>query len=250
MSLPPGLLPESVETRSSRASWVLGAVVFVALLTILALLIQNRNLAADRKEALARAAESAKRAPPMAPPAPVEPPKEAPVPPAPPPVEPETPSAPPVPASRPPMLRILPEDPEYLSRGLQEFRQGRYEQAERQFFRALPDSFLYLALTGLAQHRWREAFSFLARAMSTDPAWLRKVNPRDLFGSEAAFEGVLAALDEQVSKNPLDPDLKTLAAYLRYHEKGAAYAKALLVEATAVRPDHEAARAFLETLGP
>jgi tetratricopeptide (TPR) repeat protein len=145
---------------------------------------------------------------------------------------------------------VLPEDPEYLSRGLQEFRQGRYDQAERQFFRAIPDSFLYLALTGLAQHNWREAVTFLARAMSADPAWLRKVSPQDLFGSAAAFDGVVAALDDQISKNPLDADLKILAAYLRYHEKGAAYAKALLVEAINVSPEHEAAKAFLETLGP
>jgi tetratricopeptide (TPR) repeat protein len=245
MSLPPGLLPETVETRTSRASWVLGAVVFVALLAILALLIQNRRLSEERDAAMLRVLESAKLVVP--PPAPPEAPKPTPVEPVP---------APPVvaPASNPApvvaRVRVLPEDPEYLSRGLQEFRQGRYDQAERQFFRALPDSFLYLALTGLAQHNWREALAFLGRAMTADPAWLRKVNPRDLFGSDAAFEGVVTALDEQISKNPIDPDLKTLAAYLRYYEKGAAYAKALLVEATAANPDHEAARAFLETLGP
>ncbi len=245
MSLPPGLLPDTVETRTSRASWILGAVVFVALLAVLALLIQNRRLGDERDAALLRVLESAKLIVP--PPAPTEAPKPAPVAPVPsPPVVTPTPA----PAPVAPKVRVLPEDPEYLSRGLQEFRQGRYDQAERQFFRALPDSFLYLALTGLAQHNWREAILFLGRAMTADPAWLRKVNPRDLFGSDAAFEAVVAALDEQISKNPIDPDLKTLAAYLRYHEKGAAYAKALLVEATTVNPDHEAARAFLETLGP
>jgi hypothetical protein len=246
MSLPPGLLPDTVETRTSRASWVLGAVVCVALLAVLALLIQNRRLSDERDAALTRVLESLK---PVVPPAtaPVEPPKPAPADPVP---APPVVTPPPSPAPVAPKIRILPEDPEYLSRGLQEFRQGRYDQAERQFFRALPDSFLYLALTGLAQHNWREALVFLGRAMTADPAWLRKVNPRDLFGSDTAFESVVTALDEQISKNPLDPDLKTLAAYLRYHEKGAAYAKALLVEATAANPDHEAARAFLETLGP
>jgi tetratricopeptide (TPR) repeat protein len=248
MSLPPGLLPETVETRPSRAWWILGAVVLLALPALLALLHQNRNLAAERDDALARVAESLKRVPPLPVPAVVvEPAKPVPVDPIP------APASPPASVAvvpKPPKIRVLPEDPEYLSRGLQEFRQGRYDQAERQFFRAIPESFLYLALTGLAQHNWREAMTFLARAMTSDPAWLRKVNPQDLFGSAAAYEGVLAALDEQISKNPLDADLKTLAAYLRYHEKGAAYAKALLVEATTVNPDHEAARAFLETLGP
>jgi len=250
MSLPPGLLPESDEPRTSRASGVLGAVVFVALLALLALLIQNRRLAGERDAALLRAAVSAKTPAPAAPAA--EPAKVAVDPsPSPRPV-PALPAPEPAPAAaRPvPKIRVLPEDPEYLSRGLQEFRQGRYDQAERQFFRAIPESFLYLALTGLAQHNWREAVTFLGRAMSADPAWLRKVSPQDLFGSAAAFDGVVAALDDQISKNPLDADLKTLAAYLRYHDKGAAYAKALLVEAINVSPDHEAAKAFLETLGP
>ena len=246
MSLPPGLLPETVETRTSRASWVLGAVVFVALVAILALLIQNRRLSDERDAALTRVLESVKLAVPPAS-ALVEPPKPSPADPVP---APPVASPPPAPVPVAPKIRILPQDPEYLSRGLQEFRQGRYDQAERQFFRALPDSFLYLALTDLAQHNWREALAFLGRAMTADPAWLRKVNPRDLFGSDTAFEGVVNALDEQISKNPLDPDLKTLAAYLRFHEKGAAYAKALLLEATSATPDHEAARAFLEALGP
>ena len=248
MSLPPGLLPESDEPRSPRASWVLGAVVFVALLALLLLLVQNRQLAAERDAALQRAVGSPK---PIALPPPVAEPAKGAVDPPPRPVlaPPASESAPP--AARPvAKVRVLPEDPEYLSRGLQEFRQGRYDQAERQFFRAIPESFLYLALTGLAQHNWREAVTFLGRAMSADPAWLRKVSPQDLFGSAAAFDGVVAALDDQISKNPLDADLKTLAAYLRYHDKGAAYAKALLVEAINVNPDHEAAKAFLEALGP
>jgi hypothetical protein len=247
MSLPPGLLPESDEPRTSRASWVLGAVVAVALLAIAALLYRNQQLFLERNDALKMLAAQRQKVVVTPVPAPVEPEKPTPLPvaPVPAPVSVAV-AAPP----RTPKVRVLPEDPEYLSRGLQEFRQGRYDQAERQFFRAIPDSFLYLALTGLAQHNWREAVTFLARAMSADPAWLRKVSPQDLFGSAAAFDGVVAALDDQISKNPLDADLKTLAAYLRYHEKGAAYAKALLVEAINVSPDHEAAKAFLEALGP
>ena len=52
MSLPPGLLPESDEPRSSRASWVLGAVVAVALLAIAALLYRNQQLFLERNDAL------------------------------------------------------------------------------------------------------------------------------------------------------------------------------------------------------
>jgi len=226
---------------------VLGGVIAVSLLAIAGLLYRNQQLFLERNDALKILAAQRQKVVVAPVPAPAEPEKPAPTP--------VVPAPDPLPvavaaSSRAPKVRVLPEDPEYLSRGLQEFRQGRYDQAERQFFRALPESFLYLALTGLAQHNWREAVAFLGRAMSADPAWLRKVSPQDLFGSAAAFEGVVAALDEQISKNPLDADLKTLAAYLRYHEKGAAYAKALLVEAINVNPEHEAAKAFLETLGP
>jgi tetratricopeptide (TPR) repeat protein len=247
MSLPPGLLPESDEPPRSRTSLVLGGVIAVSLLAIAGLLYRNQQLFLERNDALKILAAQRQKVVVAPVPAPAEPEKPAPTP--------VVPAPDPLPvavaaSSRAPKVRVLPEDPEYLSRGLQEFRQGRYDQAERQFFRALPESFLYLALTGLAQHNWREAVAFLGRAMSADPAWLRKVSPQDLFGSAAAFEGVVAALDEQISKNPLDADLKTLAAYLRYHEKGAAYAKALLVEAINVNPEHEAAKAFLETLGP
>jgi hypothetical protein len=252
MALPPGLLPESVETRPSRASLVLGTVVCAALVAILALLVQNRKLTRERDEALRRASVPApKEKPPAATPAAPEP-----VPPSPP--SPASATASPIPpidlpapaAPAPRKVRVLPEDPESLARGLQEFRRGAYDQAERQFFRGLPESFLYLSLTSLAQRNWREACSFLGRAMATDPEWLRRVNPRDLFGKEADYDAVLQALDEQVSRNPLDADLKILAAYVRFHDKGAPYARALLVEATTLNPDHEAAKTFLEALGP
>jgi tetratricopeptide (TPR) repeat protein len=248
MALPPGLLPESGETVPSRAPVVLGGVVLVALVTIAGLLIQNRRLAAERDEAMARAqlpSQSPGALPPPENPADPGTPAVVPV------AGPTAPDPAPVPiAPHAPGIRVLPEDPQYITRGLQEFRAGRYEQAERQFFRAFPESLLYLCLTSFAQRNWREAFSFLARAMSADPQWLRRVNPRDLFGRDADYAAVLEALDEQISKTPVDADLKTLAAYVRYHEKGAPYAKALLIEATNLNPDHEAAKAFLEALGP
>ena len=250
MSLPPGLLPEQDEVRPARAPLLLGVVVCIALLAVLVLLLQNRKLAAERDEALNRIAlkspTPAASSPPPAFPEPIRIPTDPVSAPA---AAVEDPAAAPV-ASRVPKVRVLPEDPEVLSRGLQEFRAARYDQAERQFFRAIPDSFVYLALTGLAQRNWKEAFSFLSRAMAADSRWLQRVNPRDLFGKDADYAAVLQALDEQLAKNPLDADLKTLAAYVRYHDKGAPYAKALLIEATTVSPDHEAAKAFLEALGP
>src|SRR6185503_4910849 len=105
-------------------------------------------------------------------------------------------------------------------------------------------------LARFAQADYREAIGFLGAAMAQDPNWLRKVKPGDLFGSKAAYQAMVSALEEQLEKDPVNPDLKTLLAYLRYHDKGAPYAKALLIEATNADPAHEAAKAFLETLGP
>ncbi|HLY09617.1 MAG TPA: hypothetical protein VKW04_09965 [Planctomycetota bacterium] len=249
MSLPPGLLPESTEARPSRAPLLLGTLLAVALSAVLILWIQNRKLAGERDAVVGGETSPRKTRLPDPPPAAAESP--VPLAPLPAPGEGSVPIAPSV--NRPPRaakVRVLPEDPEFLSRGLQEFRQARYDQAERQFFRAIPESFLYLALTSLAQRNWKEALAFLSQAMGSDPQWLQRVNPRDLFGASADFDALVQALDEQLAKAPTDADLKTLAAYVRYHEKGAPYAKALLVEATTVNPGHEAAKAFLEALGP
>ena len=249
MALPPGLLPDSSDAKPSRAPLLLGVVVFGALLALGTVLVQNRRLTVERDEAREELAKAAKR---PVDPAPPPEPVAAPVPPTPAVVTLQTAPAPPSPPKAP-AVRVQSsreEEPPYLTRGLHEFRSGRYDQAERQFFRAFPESLLYLSLTSFAQHNWKEAFAFLSRAMGVDPKWLHKVNPRDLFGKEADFDALLAALDEQIAKNPIDADLKTLAAYVRFHEKGAPYAKALLIEATNLNPDHEAAKAFLEALGP
>lgn len=248
--LPPGLLPESSEPRRSKASWVLVAIVLTALLALLGALLQIRRLTRERDEAVELLVKERKRDVP-APARPIDEPPAVPkvAPPSPEPVSPPPPAAP----SRAPDLRILPsraQDPQHLAQGLQEFRAGRYDQAERHFFRAFPDSLLYLAMTSLAQARYPESVDFLLRAMTTDPKWLQKIKPGDLFGSKAAYGQVLQALEGQLENDPLNADLKTLLAYLRFHDQGAPYAKALLVEATTARPEHEAARAFLDALGP
>src|SRR5581483_6402750 len=152
MALPPGLLPDAPDPRPSRAPLLMGAAVLAALAGLAALLHQNRRLDREHRALRHRVAEArARREEPVPAAAAPEPPvlREAPppAPPAPPPA-----AASPVPP--PPGVRVLPEDPEYLTRGLQDFRRGLYDQAERQFFRALPDSFLYLALTSLAQRNW------------------------------------------------------------------------------------------------
>jgi hypothetical protein len=254
--LPPGLLPESFEPRRSAAPWILGVVVLTSLLALLGTLLQVRRLTRERDDERKRVDELVaalkKKVEPPPPPEPAELPK----PPAP---SPETPVQPPpaAPAAkRTSDLRFssseLGRDPlaERISQGLHEFRSARYAQAELQFFRAVPDSFLYLALAGLARGDWREALGFLSRAMAADPKWLHRVNPRDLFGTEAEYRRVLEGVEAQVVKDPLDSESKVLLAYLRYHDQGAAYAKALLIEVTNVKPDHEEAKRFLEALGP
>jgi tetratricopeptide (TPR) repeat protein len=248
--LPPGLLPEDSEPRRPSQPWILGAVVLTALLALLGALFQIRRIARERDDALEKLVAQQKKTL-EAPPRPVAEarlsPAAAQAPPAPAPV------IPPPDAPRAPDLRVLPsrgQDSQHVAQGLHEFRAGRYDQAERQFFRAFPDSLLYLALSSLAQANYREALGFLSRAMAVDPDWLRKVRPADLFGSDAAYRRMLRALQDQSAEDPVNPDLKTLLAYLQYHEKGAPYAKALLIEATNARPDHEAAKTFLEALGP
>jgi tetratricopeptide (TPR) repeat protein len=161
------------------------------------------------------------------------------------------PPAPPAPApAKAPDIRVLPPDlaAERLTQGLHEFRSGRYAQAEACFLRAVPEGFLYLVLSCLARGDVREAMIFLDRAMKADPQWLRRVRPRDLFGSAEEFERTLRSLEERLKENPLDVEAKTLLAYLHYHEKGAEYAKALLTEVATAQPDHPASKAFLEAI--
>jgi tetratricopeptide (TPR) repeat protein len=244
---PPGLFPESSPGRS-KASLVLAAVVFAALAALLGAVLQIRRLARERDEAVESLLTLRKQAPAPAP----KPVDEAPRAPESSLTPPSPPAPPPPGTPRPADVRVAPRpaDPQHLAQGLQEFRAGRYDQAERRFFRAFPDSLVYLALTSLAQANYREAIGFLAAAMTQDPNWLRKVKPADLFGSKAAYHTMVSALEEQLEKDPINPDLKTLLAYLQYHDKGAPYAKALLVEATNADPEHEAAKTFLEALGP
>jgi tetratricopeptide (TPR) repeat protein len=246
---PAGLFPEASGPARSKGSWVLAAVVFTALLALLGALLQIRRLSRERDEAVESLSQLRKRTPEAAP-RPAEELRPTPAP------HPAPSGAPPAPAppgpTRAPDIRVLPPrpDPQHLAQGLQEFRAGRYDQAERHFFHAFPESLVYLVLSSLSQANYREAIGFLGAAMTQDPTWLRRVKPADLFGSKAAYTAVLSALEEQLEKDPVNPDLKTLLAFLRYHDKGAPYAKALLIEATNADPDHAAARTFLEALGP
>jgi tetratricopeptide (TPR) repeat protein len=156
----------------------------------------------------------------------------------------------PPPAPRAPELRVLPADlaAERLTQGLQDFRSARYAQAESAFLRAVPDSWIYLVLSALARADLREAALFLARAMQSDPDWLRRIRPRDLFGTAEEYARVLGAVEARAAEDPLDPEAKLLLAYLHYHEKGAAHAKALVVELGTAKPDHAGAKSFREAL--
>jgi hypothetical protein len=158
--------------------------------------------------------------------------------------------APPAAPPRAPDLRVLPAElaRERLTQGLQDFRSARYAQAESAFLRAVPDSWIYLVLSALARADLREAALFLARAMEADADWLRRVRPRDLFGTPEEYARVLKAVQDRVAEDPLDPDAKLLLAYLHFHEKGAEHAKALVVEVGTAKPDHAGAKSFREAL--
>ena len=254
--LPPGLLPDSNEPRRSPFSWMAAAVVLTSLLALIGMLVQVRRLTRERDderkrlEELVAALKKSVDAPPALP-VPEGLPLEKPKPPEAPPALIVPPVAVVPAARRASEVRAAQEaQAERISQGLHEFRSARYGAAELQCFRAVPDSYLYLALSGLARGDWREALGFLSRAMAADPQWLRRANPRDLFGTEAEYRRVLQGVEARVMENPLDTDAKVLLAYLRYHDQGAPYAKALLIEVTNVKPDHEEAKRFLEVLGP
>jgi hypothetical protein len=247
--LPPGLLPDTPTPQRSPLPWILGILAFSAFVGLFTMQRQLGRLAEERDE-LKRELASRKHAAASAAPAASEPTKA------------EAPSssgpAPAIPAvagepKKAPDLKVSgerPRDPgpERLQLGLHDFRSARYAQAELQFFRAVPDSYLYLALSGLARADWREALGFLSRAMNADPQWLSKVHPRDLFGSEEEYQRVLKATEGRSGENPLDGEAKVLLAYLRYHDQGAAYAKALLLEVLNVQPEHPEAKRFLEAI--
>ena len=232
----PGLLPEADDHRASPLRFLPWLIILALLGVIFWLLRWNVNptptpsqppvvkVDVDRVRELEAQVAELRKSPPLPPPDPAP--------------------------ARAPDLRVLPPDlaAERLTQGLHEFRSGRYVQAEACFLRAIPEGFLYLALSCVARGDLREAALFLARAMKADPQWLRRVRPRDLFGSAEEFERALRSLEERVRENPLDGEAKTLLAYLHFHEKGPEYAKALLTEVATAQPDDPSARAFLEAV--
>ena len=243
----PGLLPESDDRRVSPLLWIL-PLVLLALVASVVMLIRDRERTIAKMRHAERAREKeheADQARLRELEAQVVELKKAPAPPPAAAVD-----APPPSPGRAPDLRILPPElaSERLTQGLHEFRSGRYAQAEACFLRAVPEGFLYLVLTCLERGDVREAMLFLGRAMAADPQWLRRVRPRDLFGSPAEYEKMLKAIEERCRETPLDLEAKTLLAYLHFHEKGPEHAKALLTEVATAQPGHPAAQAFLEAV--
>lgn len=143
---------------------------------------------------------------------------------------------------KPPELRMLPPElgAERLTQGLHEFRSGRYAAAEACFLRAVPEGYLYMVPACLARGDAREAAHFLGKAMEADRGWLRRIRPRDLFGSGEEYERTRKALEERAE----DPEGRLLQAYLQYHEKGPEAARELLGR----EPRAAVAGAFLEAL--
>lgn len=215
----PGLLPEADDHRPSPLRWIL----LLAFLTQLGLLIwafvqlgkAGRDVAALRSSMeLERAGDVARiRALEAA-----------------------------LAGRKPAELRILPAElaAERLTQGLHEFRSGRYGAAEACFLRAVPEGYLYLVPACLARGDAREAAHFLGREMEADRGWLRRIRPRDLFGSGEEFERTLKALEERGG----DAEGRLLQAYLQFHEKGPEAARALLGE----EPRSPSAGAFLDAL--
>lgn len=241
-----GLFPEEPARPRSPLRWAFAALaVGFAGVTLFAGL-EIRRLAEERDRERARSAELEKR---LSAPA---------VGSAPPPAPSQAVLAPDPPASLPPpSSRSAPEPAdasrdrrearERIERGLEELRGGRYGAAELQFFRAVPDSYLYLALSSLARGDLKEAAAFLLRAWRVEGAGLRKIRPREVLSPEE-YARLLLALEERIRQDPLDVEAKTLLAYFYYHEKGPAYAKALMVEAAAARPEDPDLPKLLEEL--
>jgi tetratricopeptide (TPR) repeat protein len=249
-----GLFPEEPSRPRSPLRWAFAILVVGFAGTTFFAVLEIRRLAGERDRERARVAELEKLLGGPAPPLPA-PPSAAPLS-APPAAEPSAPAPPAVsPSPRAPLSSPEPsradldrrEARERLERGIEELRAGRYGPAELHLFRAVPDSYLYLALSSLARGDLREAAAFLARAQGADPRWLRRIRPAEVLSPEE-YARLLAALEDRVRQNPLDVEAKTLLAYLHYHEKGPAYAKALLLEAAAVQPDDPEIRGFLEEL--
>ncbi len=241
----PGLFPETPARGPSRPAAALSLIVLAFLLLLGLTLWQVSRLKEERDASQRQVDEllALMKSRPVTPPPPPAPSPDPP--PLPPLIVPEV-----VPAPRV-TVRVLPtgESPqERIAQGIQEFKAGRTDQAELQFFRAVPDAYVHLLVARLAQDDVREAFSLLTRAAGADLLWFKKLNPRSLFGTAEAFEKMLASLEARVRADPLDRESKTLLAYLHYHEKGAAYAKALLVEVLAADPGHAAAKGFLENV--
>ncbi len=236
----PGLLPEADDRRPSPLRWLL-ALAFLSLIGVLVWsLVQLGRVGRERDALLAEKVKS-----PGPPPRPDQARIRE--------LEAELAvlKAAPLPAVvKAPDLRLLPPElaAERLTQGLHEFRSGRYAPAEACFLRAAPEGYLYLVLTCLARGDVREAALFLGKAMEADAGWLRRIRPRDLFGSAEEFQRTLRALEDRSRENPLDPEAKILLAYLHFHEKGPEYAKALLVEVLGAQPEQPAAQAFLAAL--
>ena len=237
--------PGSPNARRSalRTTAVLGAVVFFGLLGLIAFQVARltRELEKEREDLRTlRLLLNRREREPVAASSPVEkPPLPAPPEPAPP------------PAPQTVEVRIDPQPaPDRIALGIGEFRAGRVARAHVHFVRAVPDSFVHLAVSSLALGFFDDALHYLGEAMRLDRDWLGRLRPEDLFGSPGEYAKVLGELEARVGANPLDAGSKTLLAFLYYYEKGPEHARALLVEAAGLEPDRVETKGFLEALEP
>lgn len=234
----PGLLPETGDRRPTPLKWILSAVILVFLILVGVLVLQLTRLRAERDTARARVEELLQTPKRPAPPAPADPadlqrrldalearvrqleggtrPEGSPG------------------GGRAPDLRVSDDSRHELELARIRMLEARVETRRM--------------LAGLMRGQIRDAMLSLSAALASDPLAFRNVKPRDFLERPGDLEKVIADLEKRVRDNPLDADAKVLLAYLYYHEKGAGYAKALLLEVLAAAPDHPDARAFLDVI--
>ena len=232
----------SAKRSALRMIAVLGAVVFLALLGLVALQVARLSRELDHEREELKVLRSLLNRREREPVAAVE------KPPSPPPAD---PVAPPAPAPRTVEVRVSPDPaPDRIGLGIGELRAGRYARAHVHFVRAVPDSYVHLTVSSLALGFFDDALYYLGEAMRWDRDWLGRLRPADLFGSPGEYSRVLQALEAKVAEDPLDAGSKTLLAFLYYYEKGPEHARALLVEAAAADPDRVETKDFLQALEP
>ena len=119
-------------------------------------------------------------------------------------------------------VRVV-ETSSFLQEGDALFREGRYEEARRQYVRALladendPAVQLSYGFAHFALGEYRVAARAVRRALTADPGLMdAPPDPRAAYGDAADFEKQLAALRACVVETPQDMEAAFLLGYIAY----------------------------------